>query len=189
MYPKKRQRKLSVYTDTEYVIGLKNGDNRITRQFFHEEIAGTLREIQYSLFGGRVEYDELVHELYLYLRQSDWHKLDTFVGANDASLHTWVNTVAWRYFFNIRNRLDIHENQNVTAQDVAYDPLQIEISMDVQAVLSTLKNRRYAEILELMLIDGRTAKEVANRWGITCKNVYNIKHRAIVQFVRVYGKR
>jgi DNA-directed RNA polymerase specialized sigma24 family protein len=67
------------------------------------------------------------------------------------------------------------------------DNLDAEITMDVNSTFERMANKRYVQVLQWMLVDGYNADEVADRLGVTVANVYNIKHRAIVQFVEVYN--
>ena len=52
-----------------------------------------------------------------------------------------------------------------------------------------MQNRRYADIIRLLLIEGYPAQDVAEMLGMKVSNVYNLKHRAIVQFIELYGQR
>lgn len=176
-------------SDAEYIAGLKVADNHITESFFYGLCNYLLNDIRYSLMEGNVDYDELVNELFIYLSKDNWHKLDTFAGKNGCSLCSWVTRITWRYFFKQRERLlgkvvlDISE---VKISD-CIENLDTEIAMDVNATFERMPNRKYAQVLQWMLAEGYNAEEVAARLGTTVANVYNIKHRAIVQFVNVYN--
>jgi len=178
-------------SDQQYIHGLKTGNNPITKKFFNEELHKMLTHIQYDLFGGRVCYEDLVSELYLFLSDNDWRKLDSFRGDNGCHLCTWLSAVSWRYFvrnyskmtgndFDLENRL--HSKESTTEKN-------LEMTMDVRSTLAIMSNRRYAECLELLLIEGYSAEEVAMRWNMKASNVYNIKHRAIQQFISIYNDR
>lgn len=65
--------------------------------------------------------------------------------------------------------------------------LNIEVAIDVKRVMSLMKNKRYADILRLMIIEGYTPEEVARKWNKTIDNIYNIKHRAIKEFLSIYN--
>ena len=39
-----------------------------------------------------------------------------------------------------------------------------------------------------MILEGYSAEDVATMFKTTTANVYNIKHRAIIQFVDIYNK-
>lgn len=179
-------------TDFIFIEALRNGNNEVTRQFFYKEIGGILHKIRMEVFRGNVDFDELVSELYLYLSRDNWTKLDGFDGKNGCRLRTWMIPVAWRYFMNIRERLlrteKIDDNSGVI-RDYVRDDLRIQIAIDVNAVLSRMPNERYAEIIRLLLIEGYASQDVADMLDLRVENIYNLKHRAINQFIELYGLR
>lgn len=176
-------------SDSEYIAGLKRGDNRIAELFFYGLCSYTLNDIKYSLMNGNVDYGELVNELFVYLSKDNRHKLDTFAGINGCSLCSWITRITWRYFFRQRARilgkaaLDITEVQF----GATTDSLDVEMAMDVNTTFERMPNKRYVKVLQWMLVEGYDAEEVAVKLNSTVANVYNIKHRAIVQFVEVYN--
>ena len=92
----------------------------------------------------------------------------------------------------IRERLLHTENTEDnpgTIEDSVCDDLRIQIAIDVNAVLSKMPNQRYAEIIRLLLIEGFSAQDVADMLDVKVENVYNLKHRAITQFIELYGQR
>lgn len=180
------------YQDAIFIEALRNGNNEVSRHFFYKEIGGILHKIRMEVFRGNVDFDELVSELYLYLSRDNWTKLDGFYGKNGCRLRTWMIPVAWRYFMSIRERLLYQENNDDNPglhRDYANDDLRIQIAIDVNAVLSKMPNRRYAEIIRLLLIEGYAAQDVADMLDMKVENVYNLKHRAITQFIELYGQR
>lgn len=178
--------------DIIFIEALKSGNSAICNRFFYKEIGNLLQKIRIEVFHGRIDSDEIVNELYLYLSCNNWSKLDGFDGKNGCRLRTWMIPVAWRYFISIRERLlntkDITENADLIRYDVC-DDLRIQIRIDVNYVLSKMPNQRYVEIIRLLFIEGYSAKDVAHMFEIKVENVYNLKHRAIAQFVELYGQR
>lgn len=176
-------------SDIEYVAGLKSGNNHIIESFFYGLCNYLLNDIKYSLMEGNVDYDELVNELFIYLSKDNWHKLDTFAGINGCSLCSWTTRITWRYFMKQREHLLGKAVLDTTDIQVGYtsDNLDTEIAMDVNTTFERMPNKRYVQVLQWMLIEGYDADEVAAKLNITATNVYNIKHRAIVQFVEVYN--
>lgn len=176
-------------SDTEYIAGLKSGNNHIIESFFYGLCNYLLNDIKFSLMDGNVDYDELVNELFLYLSKDNWHKLDTFAGINGCSLCSWVTRITWRYFFKRRECLLGKTTLDITDTHVCLtsDNLDTEIAMDVTTTFERMPNKRYVQVLQWMLVEGYDADEVATKLNTTAANVYNIKHRAIVQFVEVYN--
>lgn len=179
-------------TDVIFIKALKMGNNEISQQFFYKEIGGILHKIRMEVFRGNVDFDELVSELYIYLSRDNWTKFDGFDGKNGCRLRTWIIPVAWRYFMSIRERLlktgKIDDNSGVI-KDSIRDDLRIQIAIDVNAVLSRMPNQRYAEIIRLLLIEGYASQDVADMLDMKVENIYNLKHRAINQFIELYGRR
>lgn len=180
------------YQDAIFIEALRNGNNEVSRQFFYKEIGGMLHKIRMEVFRGNVGFDELVSEFYIYLSRDNWTKLDGFDGKNGCRLRTWMIPVAWRYFMSIRERLlrteKIDDNSGVI-RDSVRDDLRIQIAIDVNAVLSRMPNVRYAEIIRLLLIEGYASQDVADMLDLRVENIYNLKHRAINQFIEMYGQR
>lgn len=176
-------------TDAEYAAGLKRNDSEIIKSFFYGLCNYLLNDIKYSLMEGRIDYDELVNELYMYLSKDNWHRLDTFAGLNGCSLRSWVTRVAWRFFLKQRDRLLGRSCQDVEEYPLAAttDALDTEILMDVTSTFERMPNERYVQVLKWMLVEGYDAEEVAVKLTTTVSNVYNIKHRAIVQFIETYN--
>lgn len=178
--------------DISYVDGLKKGDETLCHKFFYKEIAGTLGRIRTKVFSGQIDYDEMVNELYLYLSKDNWSKFNGFGAMNGCRLRTWMIPVAWRFFISKRECLiksDRSSEKSGTLYCSTNDDLRIQIAIDVNAVLTKMPNQRYAEIIRLFLIEGYAPTDVADMLGIKVDNVYNLKHRAIGQFVEVYGDR
>ena len=176
-------------SDIEYIAGLKSGNNHITESFFYGLCNYLLNDIRFSLMEGNVDYDELVNELFIYLSKDNWHKLETFAGINGCSLCSWVTRITWRYFFKQRERLLGKVVLDITDIQVGNtsDNLDTEIAMDVNTTFERMPNKRYVQVLQWMLVEGYDADEVATKLNTTVANVYNIKHRAIVQFVDEYN--
>ena len=52
--------------------------------------------------------------------------------------------------------------------------LNLEVDIDVKRVMSLMKNKRYADILRLMIIEGYTPEEVARKWNKTIDNITSV---------------
>ncbi len=178
--------------DAELIARLKAGDGEAAHKLFYEEISGILHRIRTEVYGGLIDYDEMVSELYVYLSENDWARLDRFKGVNRCRLRTWMIPVTWRFFMSIRERLISKSRPNdehpAEIDEHAFD-LRIHIAIDVNSVLERMANRRYADLLRLLLIEGYPPADVAEMMGTKVENIYNIKRRAIVKFLELYGRR
>ena len=181
-----------VYSDNEYIEGLKRRDASAIQSFFYSLCSFTLTDICRSLMQGRIDYDELVNELYLYMSLDNWHKLDTFEGKNNCTLKSWTVRLAWRFFMRQRPRLLFEgypsEYERGDNMEPSEDSLNLEIALDVASTFNRMSNKRYVQVLKWMLVEGYDAGEVAELLDTSISNIYNIKHRAIVQFVETYSR-
>ena len=64
--------------------------------------------------------------------------------------------------------------------------MQLQMAIDVRDTLDRMPNRRFARVLSMLLLEGFTPKETAEALGTTVDNIYNMKRRAIEQFVSFY---
>lgn len=184
------------HIDAEIIVGLKSSDSAIrdfyVNRLFYKELKPLLCTIQYSLFKGTVDYDELVNDLYIHLSRNNWSALDSYRGDNQARLSSWVSRVAWHYFMNSYRRLSrvLPGEDGVLESMKSYAVVSDDdIRMDIEEVLKLMPNRRYAEVLKLNLYYGYPAEDIAVLMNTTVSNVYNIKHRAVMQFISIYGRR
>lgn len=184
------------HIDAEIIVGLKSSDSAIrdfyVNRLFYKELKPLLYTIQYSLFKGTVDYDELVNDLYIHLSRNNWSALDSYRGDNQARLSSWVSRVAWHYFMNSYRRLSrvLPDEDGVLESMKPYTVVSDDdIRMDIEEVLKLMPNRRYAEVLKLNLYYGYPAEDIAVLMNTTVSNVYNIKHRAVMQFISIYGRR
>lgn len=166
--------KLSDFYDEEIIVG-----------FFYGELRGMLEAVRHKVFHGRVEFDEMVSELYLFLAWDDWRRLKTFDARNGCSLKTWLSTVAWRFFLGHRKWFSSLPGDE-PEEFPCCSSKEMADRVDVRMILDTMPNRRYSEAVNLLVLRGFEAKEVAELWHTNVSNVYNIRHRAIDQFRECY---
>jgi DNA-directed RNA polymerase specialized sigma24 family protein len=175
-------------SDVQYISGLKKGDNQITESFFYGLCNYSLNNVKYSLMKN-VEYDELVSELFIYLSKDNWHKLDTYNRVKDCSLRSWMTRITWRYFFQQKKRLlgrDILSDDGQIFNVLDKGNVGIETAVDIDIVFKRMANKRFAKVLQWFFIDGSDVEDIAVKLDTSKANVYNIKHRAIEQFVAQY---
>lgn len=175
----------NIYTDEEIIKGLIRGNKEIVKYFFFQHCASMLRYIAHSVFNGKVEQDELINELYLFLQANDWHKLKQF--DYRSKLTTWLNVVAVRYFIKNRELLIEKCGDNDSKQkEQGYSTEEVLIAgMDVKTILAMIPNERYREVIRLLVLEEHVPQEVADAWDITVDNLYNIKRRALKQLEQI----
>lgn len=81
-------------------------DEKFAYYFFHEKCRPLFNGIMWTIYGNEADYDELVNDLYLYLKKpnkegENWHSLNTFDFRT--SLFDWIKIVAIRHFYTPSN--------------------------------------------------------------------------------------
>lgn len=174
--------------DKEIIEGLIAKDNCITRDFFFERCKPLFCNIIKEVFDNQAEYDELINELYIYLMKNNAANLKSF--QYRCSVYQWLKITAIRFFIKLRNQGKIiidksHEpsfdenNEAITIED--YDSAK----EDLQRLMGNMPNRRYAFVIQKLIIEDMEPKQLANEMGITTANLYNIKSHAIKQLTNV----
>ena len=175
-------------TDQEIVQALIERDSRVTAQFFFKDCRPLLFSIIHRVFDKqKVDYDEIISELYIYLMANDAHRLRQF--RFESTLYQWIKTTAIRFCLKLKN-------DEVVIDDESQEPLDnknrdtdcIEPSqakMDVDNLLSQMRNQRYAKVIRMLMIDGMSPEEVAKELSVTVDNLYNIKRRAMAALADV----
>lgn len=181
-------------TDREIIQGLIDRNDRVTREFFFKHCRPLFNYIISLVFTYEVEYDEFVNELYLNLMDNDGAKLRSF--DYRGSVYQWLKVVAIRFFINKRGRMiedQSHESHNYE-RGAAIDADNSSES-DIQRLLQLMPNKRYAHVIQRLILDDIKPEELASSMKITTANLYNIRRRAMAQLTRValmdihyYGK-
>lgn len=167
-------------TDQQIVQGILSNDNRIIQYFFFEKCSSLLNYIVSSVFDGKVDRDELVSELFLYISSNNWYKLRQF--DYRSKLITWTSVVAIRFF--IKKRSLLLENceyfpQYVTEENTCVPTIDDKI--DLYSAIAKMPNQRYANVIRRLELNEEDPKTVASDMGVTLENLYNIRRRARVQ--------
>ena len=175
-------------TDKEIIQGLIDRDNDVTEEFFFVKCRPLFLDIIKRVFDDEVDYDEFVNELYIYLMENDAHRLRTF--NFDSSLYGWLKMVAIHFFFRKINQGKLIDNKSKEPPTRKKEDCMIqdffEMSIeDLKRLLAALPNRRYAFVLEKLIIEDMAPEKLADEMGVTVTNLYNIKKRAIEQLTQV----
>lgn len=179
-------------TDNEIIEALIRRDNKVTEDFFFRQSRPLFTSIIRHVFDYEVDYDECINELYLYLLENDGEKLRQFEGRS--SLYTWLKVTAIRFFIKKRNQMienASHESLYQQSGDKKEESSLEEststsmAAMDVERLLSAMPNKRYAQVIRLLILEEHEPEQVAKTMIITVNNLYNIKRRAILQLTQV----
>ena len=175
-------------TDQEIVKALIGRDSRVTAQFFFKDCRPLMLSIIHRVFDKqKVDYDEVISELYIYLMANDAHRLRQF--KFESTLYQWLKTTAIRFCLKLKT-------DGMVIDDESQEPLDnrnrhtdstesSQAKMDVDNLLCQMKNQRYAKVIRMLMIEDMTPDEVAKELFVTVDNLYNIKRRAMAALAKV----
>ena len=183
-------------SDQEIIKGLIEKDNRVTTIFFFTNCRPLFYSIIKLVFEHKVDYDELVNELYVYLMEDDAQKLRTFQFR--CSVYNWLKILAIHFFVKKKN-LFINEMPHPSSVVLNQIPdreiRDVMAKGDLERLFKQMRTERYVYVLRKLLIEDQKSASLAKEMRITTDNLYNIKMRAIAQLTRValndikeYGK-
>ena len=181
-------------TDQQIIEGLIARDNAITQEFFFERCKPLFYAIIRKVFSYEVDYDEFVNELYVYLMENNAARLKQFEGRS--SLYQWIKVTATRFFIKKRDLLIEDTSKETPIEEEAVVERPTASHLDVQRLLDAMPNKRYAAVIQKLMIEEYTPEELSAEMHITTDNLYNIKRRAMMQLmqvalndIRYYGKK
>lgn len=183
--------KFDDYSDEEIVEGILSRNRAITEYFFFKKCQRIFSYVAYSVFGGRVNLNEVVNDFFIYLAQDDWHKLRQF--DYRSKLTTWTTVVATRYFRNCKDRLIEKDSTDTPIEKPETggidQPAIDDLTMDVRDAVSRIRNDRYRMVIEKLYFADMAPEDLAEEMNITVDNLYNIRRRAIVQLSAIIDKK
>ena len=181
-------------TDQQIIEGLIARDNAITQEFFFERCKPLFYAIIRKVFSYEVDYDEFVNELYVYLMENNAARLRLFEGRS--SLYQWIKVTATRFFIKKRDLLIEDTSKETPIEEEVIAEHSAASLLDVQRLLDAMPNKRYAAVIQKLMIEEYTPEELSAEMHITTDNLYNIKRRAMMQLmqvalndIRYYGKK
>lgn len=172
-------------SDRDIITSILDGDKEAERYLLFTLCSAMLDYIVHNVFNGKVDKDELINELYLYLSKNCWNKLSQF--QYKCKLTTWLSVVATRYFIKKRDLLMNNESQEALidkseAGRGGYNPSSyVDRRMDVRSAILMMRNERYRMVIVELDLKDTEPEELAKRMGVTVDNLYNIHKRAYAQ--------
>ena len=163
-------------------------DECMTQQFFYKDCRPLFVSIIHSIFQGRVEYDELISELYLHLMENEAQRLKQYQGRS--SIYQWLKIVAIRFFIEKREQLIENDSfeplfEQVMDEQIEEPTQQWAAAMDIQHLFDLMPNKRYVYVIRRIMLDEACPQDVAMELGLTVENVYNIKNRAMAALTAI----
>lgn len=152
----------------------RSGDQRFIMDIFENDafLGLSIKKAYRSRTDESVSYEELLSELYLYLAEDNWQRLEGFRGACD--LVIWLRTIAAN-FFKTYFRHSGRQVETVTLDDNAAtiaddsDPIYppVEKMRDIiAAVISRWKSANYRDVIDCRILRGLSAAETAEAMNV-----------------------
>ncbi len=168
-------------TDQQIIDYLIKGDGRVIHYLFYEKCGTMFGYIIKEVFSYKVEKDELVNELYLYLSEDNWKKVREFEGRS--KLTTWLSVISVRFLSKRKKELiefDPRKAQIGEAEKISNATTYENFvnNIDLYDAINQLDNPRYRFVIMALEIEGKTIEEVAKSLQITVGNLYNLRKRA-----------
>ncbi len=167
-------------TDGEIVEALIERDDIVTREFFFRRCKPLFYNIISMMFPYEIDYDEFVNELYIYLMENDAVRLKSF--QYRSSVYQWLKVLAIRFFIRKRDKvIDNSSKEPLYKIEEEGEEFSFEAKVDVERLLESMPNQRYAEVIRRLVLDDCDPDTLAEEMNIKTANFYNIKRRAILQ--------
>ncbi|MCE1166475.1 MAG: sigma-70 family RNA polymerase sigma factor [Sphingobacteriia bacterium] len=172
---------LFTLTDHQIIESLIQGNSQVIQYLFYEKCSSMFGYIIKEIFSYKVDKDELVNELYIYLSEDNWKKVREFEGRSKFT--TWLSVISVRYFCKKkRDRIDF-DPRKAQIDEAAKLPNTTKFdsfvcNMDLYGAINKLKNPRDRFVLMSLEIREQTVEEVAKALNISVDNLYNVRRRA-----------
>ena len=175
-------------TDQEIVKGLIWRDSRVTAQFFFKDCRPLMLSVIHMVFDKqKVDYDEVISELYIYLMANDAHRLRQF--KFESTLYQWLKTTTIRFCLKLKTDGMVIDNESQEPLDNRNrhtgSTESSQLKMDARNLLRQMRNQRYVKVIRMLMIDDMPPDEVAKELSVTVDNLYNIKRRAMAALADV----
>lgn len=187
-------------SDNEILEGLKQRDGQITQTYFYGycRMAYCIYDKRYDLrFKPGMDFYSLAHEYYLSLDKHGFRQLAD--RSPNVSLKTWMIN---GFHFVLLDKLKASEHERamesleerIERSDLRFDVVDSNYKEEVRNTILELchshmgRDSRASIILQMMLVDGFSGKEVAQSLGITPSAVSQQYTRLMRQVVTPYFK-
>lgn len=174
-------------SDKQLVADLLANDVKALECLLYDKYRGLLR-FNAMKAAPSVPIDDLVQEFYLYLSADDWAKLRKY--NSTMPFDSWLSVVSYRFFKDFSHRM-IDSRRQIPITNIEDHQLlkagtsqMNQIMMDIMQGFDNLEPPRDREILKALLIDDEEPQRVADRYGVSVDNLYNIKRRALAKLIK-----
>ncbi len=176
--------------DHELVDGILNNDKDLIKYFFTRKCSGLISFILLNVFGGNIDRNAIISELYLFLADNNWYVFRVF--QYRSKLMTYVSVVTVRFFIKNRTRMidtalqNPLNNQKVLTESTGST---LDLRIDIKRALDKMSNQRYRMVIDKLDLQDVQPEKLAKEMKITVDNLYNIHRRALIQLRLIINKR
>jgi RNA polymerase sigma factor (sigma-70 family) len=197
-------------TDRQFVADLLANDGKALECLLYDRYRSLLR-FNAMKAAPNVPVDDLVQELYLYLSADGWARLKKY--DSELPFDRWLSVVSYRFFKDFSLRMidsrrqipitNIERSMKLRGEGVyslsrskrTSDEIEDQqlldagtsqmnhIMMDIKNGLDELEPPRDRKILTALILHDEEPQAVADRFGVTVDNLYNIKRRALAKLI------
>jgi len=176
-------KELKEMADQKIIAELIAENAGVVEFVFYKKSKAMFDYVAKSIFSYQVPKNELISELYLFLREDNWRKVREFEGRSKFS--TWLSVVSIRFFLKRKAKLIDSGSKYALCSDKVMNlsgksPYEEMIrKIDLINAIQRLQSPRDKYVILSLEIEGYEADEVALNLGVTKANLYNIKKRAL----------
>lgn len=174
-------------SDRQLVGDLLANKEKAVRYLFYDHYRSLLR-FNAMKAAPSVPVDDLVQELYLYLSANNWERLRKY--NPELPFDRWLSVVSYRFFkdfshsmIDSRYQIPITNIEDQQLLNVGTTQMN-HIMMDIRQGFEKLEPPRDREILTALILNDEESQQVADRFGVTVDNLYNIKRRALAKLIQ-----
>lgn len=175
--------------DRQLVTELMQGSEGAVEYVFYTHYSDLLKK-NFSMTCSKthLEYDDLVQDLFFYLRRDGWHVLQRydesypFVG--------WFSVVSYRFFKDQAKKV-IDYTDEIPICDISDKSMMLStrntnpmVMHDIKEAIASLATERDREVIQALVVEEKDPTEVAKKHHVTVDNLYNIKRRALAQLIK-----
>ncbi len=199
---KENERELSHLSDNEILMGFKDADSKIVREYFYGycRVAYCIYNKRYDLRDkSGMDFYSLAHEYFLYLAN---HKFKPLEDRNPKmSLKTWmVNGFRYLLLDKLKAVVKEHRFESFEAKQenkkMKFDVTDDHFEQELYHTIEDISNHYYgrdsknAIILKMLYIEGFKGKDVAKQLGMTASAVtqrcQKMMHDVVIPYFKKY---
>lgn len=184
-------------TDMHIVEAILRRDAAVTKDFFFRRCYPLFKSVYDNYYTDCTSCTEFINAIYIHILTPDKDtgvcKLQKF--RFESTFFTWLKTVCVFYCYKRYTKREqmkteriseFFDDDGVRIADTS-DSISIESAMlkaDIDTILRLMPNKRYATLIRLRYLDGKSNEETASMLGMNMNTFYNKHNCAKNQFLK-----